>query len=329
VGNACSSGLQRSRSASVGALVHYLHAAAGFPVKSTWLAAIKAGNYASWPGLTYANASKYCPSSDETIKGHLSQVRQGIRSTKPKAPPTEAPPTAPTTFPSKELHVWSEPISKLYTDEMGQFSVRSCSSNQYIMLAYHCNSNAILLVEPFQSRNDRHRIPAYKRLMSRVKARSHIVDHQVLDNKASAEYIRVITEDWKATYQLVPPDIHRRNLAERAIQTFKARFLSILSGISKSFPNYLWDKLLPQTELTINLLRQSHIAPAMSAWEYYNNAPFHFDATPISPCGCPVIIHNKPNKVHPGPSVDMTASTLAPRYLTTVASKSWTLTPKL
>jgi hypothetical protein len=33
---------------SIGALVHYLHAAAGFPVKSTWLAAIKAGNYASW-----------------------------------------------------------------------------------------------------------------------------------------------------------------------------------------------------------------------------------------------------------------------------------------
>jgi hypothetical protein len=42
---------------SVLALVHYLHAAAGFPVKSTWLAAIKAGNFASWPGLTYANAS--------------------------------------------------------------------------------------------------------------------------------------------------------------------------------------------------------------------------------------------------------------------------------
>ena len=37
---------------SVGALVRYLHATAGFPVKSTWLGAIKAGNYASWPGLT-------------------------------------------------------------------------------------------------------------------------------------------------------------------------------------------------------------------------------------------------------------------------------------
>jgi len=279
---------------SVGALVHYLHAAAGFPVKSTWLAAIKSGNYASWPGLTYANASKHCPNSDETIKGHLTQVRQGIRSTKPKPPP-QPPQPAPPATPSKELHIWTEPISKLFTDDMGRFPVRSRSGNQYIMLAYHCDSNAIL-VEPFQSRADRHRIPAYTRLMSRLQARGHTVDHQVLDNECSAEYIRTITEDWKATYQLVPPNVHRRNLAERAIQTFKAHFLSILAGLSKAFPNYLWDKLLPQTELTLNLLRQSTIAPDMSAWEFYNKAPFNFDATPIGPCGCPVIIHNKPNK---------------------------------
>ena len=122
------------------------------------------------------------------------------------------------------------------------------------------------------------------------------MEHQVLDNECSAKYIRTITEDWKATYQLVPPDVHRRNLAERAIQTFKAHFLSILAGLSKAFPNYLWDKLLPQTELTLNLLRQATIAPDMSAWEFYNKAPFNFDATPIGPCGCPVIIHNKPNK---------------------------------
>ena len=44
---------------SVGTLVQYIHAMEGFPVKSTWLTAIKAGNYASLPGLTSANASKY------------------------------------------------------------------------------------------------------------------------------------------------------------------------------------------------------------------------------------------------------------------------------
>jgi hypothetical protein len=98
---------------SVGALVHYLHAAVGFPVKSTWLAAIKAGNFASWPGLTYANASKFCPSSDETIKGHPSQVRQGLSSTKPRMRPPIPLLTLPSR-PSKEMHIWSDPISKLF-----------------------------------------------------------------------------------------------------------------------------------------------------------------------------------------------------------------------
>ena len=69
---------------SVCALVHYLHACAGFPVRSTWLAAIKAGNFSSWPGLTYTNAEKYCPLSVETLQGHMTQTRQGKRSTKLK-----------------------------------------------------------------------------------------------------------------------------------------------------------------------------------------------------------------------------------------------------
>eukprot|EP00804_Cyclotella_cryptica_P006024 CCRYP_000276-RA/>CCRYP_000276-RA protein AED:0.08 eAED:0.08 QI:0/0/0/0.66/1/1/3/0/1069 len=282
---------------SVGALVHYLHAAAGFPVKETWLAAIKAGNYASWPGLTHANASKYCPSCNETIKGHLTQVRQGIRSTKPK-PPQATAPTIPSLIPpaaSKELHLWDKPISKLFTDDMGRFPVRSRSVNQYLMLAYHCDTN-VILIKPFQSCHDRHCIPAYNKLMGRLTARAHTVDHQVLDNEASAEYCRVITEDWNCSYQLVPPNMHRRNIAQRAIQTFKAHFLSILAGLPSAFRNYLWDMKIPQTELTLNLLRQSHTAPALSAWESYNNAPYNFDATPIGPCGCPVIIQNKPNK---------------------------------
>ena len=45
---------------SVEALVQYMHAAAGFPVKSTWLKAIKKGNFVTWPGLTYSNTEKYC-----------------------------------------------------------------------------------------------------------------------------------------------------------------------------------------------------------------------------------------------------------------------------
>lgn len=60
---------------SVEAFIPYFHAAAGFPVLDTWLQAIKAGNFAMWPGFTHSNATKYCPSVDETILGHLVQTR--------------------------------------------------------------------------------------------------------------------------------------------------------------------------------------------------------------------------------------------------------------
>ena len=46
---------------SVEALVIYFHAAARYPVRSTWLRAIEAGNFASFPGLTLANAMRVCP----------------------------------------------------------------------------------------------------------------------------------------------------------------------------------------------------------------------------------------------------------------------------
>ena len=62
---------------SVEALIRYFHAASGYPVRSTWLTAISAGNYLSWPGLTLANATKYCPSDTATIMGHLVHKRQG------------------------------------------------------------------------------------------------------------------------------------------------------------------------------------------------------------------------------------------------------------
>ena len=76
---------------SVEALIRYFHAAAGYPVLSTWLTSISAGNYSSWTEITIANATKYFPSATATIMGHLVQKIQGVRSTKPKLPATSSP----------------------------------------------------------------------------------------------------------------------------------------------------------------------------------------------------------------------------------------------
>ena len=98
-----------------------MQAAAGFPVRSTWLKAINNGNFNSWPGLTYNNAAKYCPQSIETMKGHMVQSSQGVRSTKRmdtkvhnnqmkkvqhQSNTEDSKPTKKT----QEIHIWDHPI---------------------------------------------------------------------------------------------------------------------------------------------------------------------------------------------------------------------------
>ena len=132
----------------MGALVGFYHACVGFPVKQTWLDAIKAGNFDSLPGLTYSNAAQYCPDTNETIKGHLAQQRQNVCSIKLKRLVAVQPPLVPVSLPEqKPLHQVFDrtyPISKLYTDNTGRFPIKARSGNQYVMIAYQEDGNLIL-----------------------------------------------------------------------------------------------------------------------------------------------------------------------------------------
>jgi hypothetical protein len=112
---------------SIGALVGFYHACLGFPVKQTWLDAIKVGNCDTFEGLAYANAAKYCPDADEMILGHLAHQRQNVRSTKPKQPmpvPLVALPT-PAATASNQVFIVTQPLIKLSTDDTGCFPVRA------------------------------------------------------------------------------------------------------------------------------------------------------------------------------------------------------------
>ena len=65
--------------------------------------------------------------------------------------------------------------------------------------------------------------------MKKLADRGHHVDIKILDNEVSTEFKKTIVKDWGATYQLVPPNVHRQNIAEIVIRTFKAHFLEILA----------------------------------------------------------------------------------------------------
>ena len=95
--------------------------------------------------------------------------------------------------------------------------------------------------------------------------------------------------------ELVPPGCHRQNAAKVAICNFKSHFLSILAGVADDFPLHLWDRLLPQAEITINLLRQSNATPTVSAYAHMNG-PFDHNCMPLAPMGCQVQVHEKTDK---------------------------------
>ena len=93
-------------------------------------------------------------------------------------------------------------------------------------------------------------------------------------------------------FRLAPPHIHRLNAAERAIRTFKNHFITGLCSTNPNFPLKLWDRLLTQALIMLNLLRGSRINPQLSAWAQVHGA-FDYNSTPLAPPGTRVLVHEK------------------------------------
>ena len=126
-----------------------MHAVCGYPAKSTWLAAVEAGNYVGWPLLTARNVKKYYPETVEIPKGHMNQAGQNVRSTKPKGTPLEVCDTRRLRG-KNERDIYTKVYNvrdTIYSDQLGQFPTRSLSGNKYIMVMVKIDSSGIL-VEP-------------------------------------------------------------------------------------------------------------------------------------------------------------------------------------
>ncbi len=67
--------------------------------------------------------------------------------------------------------------------------------------------------------------------------------HRLDKNECFAAFKACITKNWM-THKLVPPDCHRRSIAERAIQMFKNHFVPILSGVDDRLSLSLWCHLV-------------------------------------------------------------------------------------
>jgi hypothetical protein len=204
--------------------IRYLHAAAGFPTKSTWLQAINAGFYATWPMLTTKNVSKHFPESEETQKGHMKQVRSSVCKTNRKV-------RFVMDGKEEELRKIDTSIAELrkkrddvmikvyectqstYSDQTGRFPITSSRCMKYIMVMCEIDGNQIL-AEPMRSQKTNHLVQAYWNLIKQLKASNIHPKMHYMDNEAPEELKQIIREEFKMTLQLITPHSHRANIAE-------------------------------------------------------------------------------------------------------------------
>ena len=231
----------------------------------------------SWPGLQDFNLHRHMQRTLATSMGHLDQEHQGLQSTKPKALQhllhQELDPDIKHCF----FLISSKPIKtfdcvaqlvpfqtkdKGYMDLTGRFPHKSSSGNEYILIIYDYDSNAIL-AEALKSRKGAEIKRGWKVLHEQLKTRGNDPNIYVLDNECSSHLKTAMTEE-SIDWQLATPYLHRTNAAERAIRTFKNHFLAGLATTHPNFPISEWDKLLPQTIITLNLLRNSRVNPKLS-----------------------------------------------------------------
>jgi hypothetical protein len=158
-----------------------------------------------------------------------------------------------------------------------------------VCFVYECNYVKFI---PMKSRSASEWVKAYDTIHEELTVKGFKPKLQTLDNEASAILKNFFTPN-DVEYQLVPPHWHLRNAAERAIRAFKENFVAGLSSLDPIFPLHLRDRLLPQAEITLNLLWTSRLHPHLSAAAHFHGL-VDCNNTAFAPSGCKVIAHDKP-----------------------------------
>jgi hypothetical protein len=161
------------------------------------------------------------------------------------------------------------------------------------MILYDYDSNAIL-AQPINDRTAPELLKAFQFMEQELVARGLKPKLMKLDNKAS-KLLKDYLHQQDLTFQLVPPYSHRRNSAERAIKSFKDHLIAGLCSTDKSFPMHLWEIILPQAVITLNMLRTSRINPKLSAATHIFGQ-YDFNRAPMAPPGTMIIAHETPGR---------------------------------
>ena len=279
-------------------LAHYYAATLFNPTKSTLLHAIYHRHFISWLAMNTSLIRKHLTKRIATTQGHLDQKSKNLRSTKEAKCDKEldiAPSQEPDNAKTNDIMcivLLTTDICKSYSDQTGKSPITSSRGHKYVFVFYHYDTNTIM-GQALKSRSTADLCEAWTKAFDELKAHGEAPNLHILDNECSRE-MKLMFQNENVAYQLVPPHIHRQNAAMRTIRTYKNHLIAGLYTCDPKFPAREWDRLLPQCNITINLLRSARRNPSLLAHAALLGN-YDFNATPMAPPGTKTIIHEKPN----------------------------------
>ena len=278
-------------------MVAFYHAACGSPSISSFIRAVAKGFLASIPQLTVARIRANPPMALATARGHMQAMRQGVRSTSlTDTWSADLFSTADTSddvtsaVPCNICYVYTFATMEMraYSDATGRLPVPSCQGSEYILVSV---LEGYIHAVPMKSRTATCYMNAFKETFTFWHARGRFPTIQHLDNEVSRPVIDLIKNEYKIQLDRAPPNDHRANVAERAIQTYKSAWLSLMFTADPLCPLHLWEYALPQLEIVVNVLRPCPVNPSISAYHALWGSPYDFAAHPLAPFGTRVEVH--------------------------------------
>ena len=177
-------------------LAKYYFGCAFSPSIFTFQTSINKGNFIIWPGIESLNFKKLLGTTMASELGHLDQERSNLQSTS-ASNSTDSTTTNTEDFfhkPIKETKqeyfinlLQFDQKEKTFVDLTGRFPHQSSRGNNYIMVLYDYDGNAIL-AQALKNRESQSIIEAWKTLYNRLYKFGHTTRTYIMDNEASSEF---------------------------------------------------------------------------------------------------------------------------------------------
>ena len=180
----------------------------------------------------------------------------------------------------------------IHIDYTGRLPTRGSKGTLYFLLA---TWGAYIHYEPLTSLRGPETAAAVKSAVAFFRQYHITLDTIRMDNQSSPELQQVAVE-LNLSWELVNPDMHEPNRAERAIRTGKNHMIAARAGFDPACPVTFVDRCLFQIELTLNIMHPFEYDTTISAYHGLVGERFNFSRHPIAPVGTKVLTWDSPDR---------------------------------